>query len=344
MPCLVRSLRPALCSSVTIVATTRPCNARGIDDVRRSSHRAHGVGLLAKAGGLLLLVGFVAQLPQVRSYGWLAPVRGYTDPIARIVRNYVPTVFGGVDWALVVALGVLVVVYTMVQRALLVVEATARPSAAPIPKQVAASPRTSTPAAEANPPTYLSEALLVIDLVNSSELVSRFGNSFFFSLKRRMEQLAMPLATRHGVSYSENTGDGFLFCFPSVAEAAGTVKEIFGALPRLNEDLPEGAEVALRGAVNFGEVIVSGSDGNRTGSAVHKTFRLQGVLPTSVFAAPGGVGAEEVPEKNCVFISEEALSGVEKLPEFQCRFLGLTELKGLPSLHRVYHLQWSGPP
>jgi class 3 adenylate cyclase len=114
-------------------------------------------------------------------------------------------------------------------------------------------------------------------------------------------------------------------------------------LPRLNQGLPEGAEAALRGAVNFGEVILGRSDGNRTGSAVHKTFRLQGVAPATVFAAPGGVGSDEVPEKNCVFISEEALSGVGKLPEFQCRFLGLTELKGLPGLHRVYQLQWGGP-
>ncbi len=301
-------------------------------------------GLLAKVGGLLLLVGFVAQFPQVRSYGWLVHVRGYTDPIARVVRSYLPTFFGGIDWALVGALAALGVVYTVVHRVLLVVEVTARPRPAPAPKRAAASAHASTPTAEAGPPTYKSEALLVIDLVKSSDLVSRFGNSFFFSLMQRMEQLAMPLATRHGVSYSQNTGDGFLFCFPSVAEAAATVKEIFGAVARLNQDLPEGAEAALRGAVNFGEVVVSGSDGNRTGSAVHKTFRLQGVVPASVFAAPGGVGSEEVPEKNCVFISEEALSGVEKLPEFQCRFLGLTELKGLPSLHRVYHLQWNAPP
>jgi class 3 adenylate cyclase len=315
--------------------------------VLRIIHKAWG--LLSAAFSLLLLAGFVAQLPQVSSYGWVPTVRSYTVPIARLVRSYVPTVFGGIDWALIMALGGLGVVFTAVDRALLSVEVAARrsparPRPAPAPEQAVTSARASTPAVGASPPTYKSEALLVIDLVKSSDLVSRYGNSFFFSLKQRMEQLVMPIATRNSVSYSENTGDGFLFCFPSVTQAAGTVKEIFGALPEVNQDLPEGAEVALRGAVNFGEVIVGQNDGNRTGSAVHKTFRLQGVAPASVFAAPGGVGSGEVPEKNCVFISEEALSGVGKLPEFQCRFLGLTELKGLPGLHRVYHLQWSGPP
>jgi len=310
-----------------------------------------GWRLLAAACGVLLLAGFAAQFPQLSPYGWVPSARSYTAPIARMVRTSLPTFFGGLDWALVGALVGLGVVYVAVDRVLQAVEVAARrpparprPAPAPAPRQATApAARAAAPAAGASPPTYKSEALLVIDLVKSSDLVSRFGNSFFFSLKQRMEQLVMPIATRHSVSYSENTGDGFLFCFPSVAQAAGTVQEIFGALPRLNQDLPEGAEAALRGAVNFGEVILGRSDGNRTGSAVHKTFRLQGVGPASVFAAPGGVGSDEVPEKNCVFISEEALSGVGKLSEFRCRFLGLTELKGLPGLHRVYHLQWNGP-
>lgn len=306
-----------------------------------------GWKLLAIAGAAILLAGFVAQFREVQHFGWAWTASSYTAPVARLVHGYLPTTFRGFDGALLVALAALWAAYVIVDRGLQSVEGATRSRAAAARLRPAQGPeRAQAPAAiprggptPANP-SYRSEALLVIDLVKSSDLVSRFGNSFFFNLKQRMEQLVTPVAARHSVTYSENTGDGFLFCFPSVAHAAGAAKEIFQTLPLLNQNLPEGAEAALRAAVNFGEVITGRSDGNRTGSAVHKTFRLQGVGPANVTEAEGGVPRDQVPVKNCVFISEEATAGVAKLPEFRYRFLGLTELKGLPGLHRVYQLEW----
>jgi len=197
------------------------------------------------------------------------------------------------------------------------------------------------PAAPVRPasaaPVYRSEAIVVIDLVKSTDLVARFGNAFLFALKQRLEELVSPISARQNASYSHGTGDGYLICFPSVTQAVGALQEIFRALPSMNKDLPEGAEAALRGAVNFGEVII-GRDNDRTGSAVHKTFRLQSLGAANLIEAEGGVRREEFPDKNYIVVSEEATPGVAKTPGLQCRFLGLCELKGFPGLHRVYQL------
>jgi adenylate cyclase len=211
---------------------------------------------------------------------------------------------------------------------------------APEAERSEAPPVAARAAPAAAHPAYRPEALVVIDLVKSSDLVSRFGNSFFYTLKQKLEQLVTPIVNRYHVSYAKDTGDGFLLCFPSIADAAGAVREIFKVVPLLNRDLPEDAEAAFRAGLNYGEVVVERDGGNRTGTAVHKTFRLQGVGPDNVIEVEGGVSRDEVPRKNCVFVSEEALSGVSRLPDCSCRFLGLTELKGLPGLHRVYQLEW----
>ena len=301
-----------------------------------------GWKLLAIGAAVVLLAGFAGQFREAQRYQWARSAAGITAPVAQLVRGYLPTTYQGLDGALLIGLVGLWGVYAVGDRGLRAAETSTRPGRARRPRPVE-RPAVPGPGAAPAPvnPSYRSEALVVIDLVKSTDLVSRFGNSFFFTLKQRMEQVVMPIAIHHAVSYSENTGDGFLFCFPTIPHAVGAVKDIFRALPLLNQDLPEGAEAALRAAVNFGEVIVARSGGNRTGGAVHKTFRLQGVGPANVTEADGGVRRDEVPSKNCAFISEEAVAGVAKLPDYRCRFLGLAELKGMPGLHRVYQLEWS---
>jgi class 3 adenylate cyclase len=328
--------------------------------------------LLALAGGVLLAAGFVAQFSEFDRFRWAWWASDATAPIAGLVHGIAPTRWGPVDVALLLALVALYVVYAVGDHGLKTLEAGGGDQAAtrygsntrssgsrsgrsrrlvPLAERAAATSAAAgaapgapagAPAASAPPAavthSYRSEAILVIDLVKSSDLVSRFGNSFFFSVKQRLEQLVTPIATRHGVSYSQGTGDGFLFCFPSTVNAVKAVREMIQAVPALNQGLPHDAEAALRAAVNFGEVIAERRD--RTGTAVHKTFRLQGMGPGTVIEAEGGVSPDAIPQKNCVFISEEALGGMAKLPDFSQRFLGLAELKGLPGLHRVYQLEW----
>ena len=302
---------------------------------------------------VFLVVGFVAQLLPPRKYPWVLEISPYTWPITQNVSYYLPTVFQGYDVALLIALALALGCYVVVDRALWAVQDVLRVRAvnarlrvprvepakgaagpaAPIPP----TPLPSRPTASSRSPVYSSEAVVVVDLVNSTSIVTRFGNTFLLMLKHRLEHQVNDVCLRNTAGFTKGTGDGFLVFFPTLASAVAAVREIFEALPTMNTDLPEGGEIALRGALNFGEVIVD-RDGDRTGSAVHKTFRLQSLPAASLIESEGGIKQADFPQKNYILVSEEAMPGVTQIAGLHSRFLGLCELRGFPGLHRVFQI------
>lgn len=290
----------------------------------------------------LMLAGFAAQFLPVRRFPVLLDLLDWTRPVNLMMRDLAPMTYRGIDGSLLIAALTAGVLYTIVDRLLTEVENARRRRA--LQARVAAetasrSTRPAPPAARASAGTYRAEAMLVLDIVNSTVLVTRFGNSFMSEVKQRLERLVSPVSARQGADFTKNTGDGFLVTFPSITQAVAAVREIYAGLPRLNEGLPDGAEVALRSGMNFGEVIVD-HDADRTGSAVHKTFRIQSVGAKDLIPAEGGITREEFPEKNYVVASEETTLALAKTPDVDCRFLGLCELKGFPGIHRLYRLEW----
>jgi len=299
--------------------------------------------LAAFATCLVLIAGFGAQFLQATAYPWVSTAQSYTQPVGQMIQGYLPMTYNGIDFSLFLALVLFWVIYSRIDHGLWTVENRLRPRVTgakvavakqePVRQAQPVSPSPPTPDA----PVYRSEAIAVIDLVNSTDLVTRFGSTFLLTLKHRLEHHAGPISSRHDAGYSESTGDGFLIFFPSVAKALAAIHEMLQRVPAMNVDLPQGAEVALRGALNFGEILVD-RDGRRTGSAVHKTFRLEGLSASTLIEAEGGIRKEEFPDKNYILASEEAASILEKVQGLQCRFLGHCELKGFPGIHRVYKI------
>jgi len=295
---------------------------------------------------VLLLAGFVAQFLQPLSYPWVLTVQGYTRPLQQAIQSYLPTVYNDIDFSLLIVLVLLWIIYSRIDHGLWTVENRLTPRVTRAKSTPAmenalqhvhpVSPSQSSPSQSApNAPVYRSEAIAVIDLCNSTDLITRFGNTFLLTVKHRLEHHAGPISARHGAGYSDFTGDGYLIFFPSVPKALAALQELMERVPAMNTDLPEGAEVALRAALNFGEILVD-RDTQRTGAAIHKTFRLEAVAAPNLIEAKGGIRREEFPEKNYILVSEEAMSILEKVQGVQARFLGHCEYKGFPGIHRVY--------
>jgi len=296
----------------------------------------------------LFLVGFAGQFLPVRRFPFLVDVLAWTRPVSQSVRGMANVTYRGIDGSLLLAAVLVGVLYTVADRLIVEVENASRRRRfrARVATEAAARsarPATPSPGVRSGGGAYRPEALLVIDIVNSTILVTRFGNSFMADVKQRLEHLVSPISLRHGADFTKGTGDGFLITFPSVTQAISAIREIYGGLAAANDGLPEGAEVALRAGLNFGEVIVD-HDSDRTGSAVHKTFRLQSVGPKDLIPSEGGITREEFPEKNYVVLGEEATLALAKAPDTRCRFLGLCELKGFPGIHRIYQLEWDTAP
>ena len=289
---------------------------------------------------LFLVAGFIAQFLPPKKYPWVLGIWNYTWPITQTVARYVPTVLQGHDLSLLIALALLYSVYLIIERGLWMAADALRPR--PVRpkiemeamKEVSLKPLSPLPSKN---PVYSSEAVVVIDLVNSTNLVTRFGNTFLLMLKHRLEHQVNEICLRNAACYSKSTGDGFLMFFPSLGNGVVALREIFEALPTMNTDLQEGAEIALRAALNFGEVIAD-RDGDRTGSAVHKTFRLQSLPPENLIESEGGIKQKDFPEKNYILVSEETMPALAKISGLQSRFLGLCEFKGFPGFHRVYQI------
>lgn len=171
------------------------------------------------------------------------------------------------------------------------------------------------------------DAVLVLDLVQSTELIRERGDEFFRDLLRRIETAFIPVAREYGTRAVDGHGDGFLFCFERADQALAAVRAMYARLPGLNQALPPGADVAFRASLHVGPTF-SDTRGNRTGLAVLKAVR-QG----SVMEMLHGRGAG----RNSLVISEEARGALGPAGA-SARLLGQVALRGFPGTHAVYEV------
>jgi len=170
-----------------------------------------------------------------------------------------------------------------------------------------------------------AEAILVLDLIQSTELIREQGDEFFRDLLRRLETAFIPIARQHRTRGVDGHGDGFLFCFDRADQALEALREMYGRLPALNEALPPGADVAFRATLHVGPTFTD-TRGNRSGLTVLKTVRLGSVMETLQGRGAG---------RNSLVISEEARDALQAAG-ISATLLGHVALRGFPGTHPVY--------
>ena len=96
------------------------------------------------------------------------------------------------------------------------------------------------------PMNFLSEAVLVVDLVNSTFLATHYGEAFAMRARNIMKDRTMEVAEAHGLIFAENTGDGYFMTFPSVLEAVRTAVELLNGLKDRPPDMSPGPPLEVR--------------------------------------------------------------------------------------------------
>jgi class 3 adenylate cyclase len=172
------------------------------------------------------------------------------------------------------------------------------------------------------------EAVLMLDLVQSTELIRERGDEFFRDLLRRIETVYIPVARAHGTRSVDGHGDGFLFCFDRTDQALEAVRAMYARLPAINEAMPPGVAIAFRASLHVGPTVTD-PRGNRTGLTVLKAVRLG-----SVMEMLHGRGAG----RNSLIVSEEARAALGPAAQ-NARFLGQVPLRGFPGTHPAYQLE-----
>jgi class 3 adenylate cyclase len=174
-------------------------------------------------------------------------------------------------------------------------------------------------------PAGAVEAILVVDLIQSTELIRERGDAFFRDLLRRIETAFIPVARRHRNRSVDGHGDGFLFSFGRAPDALAALREMYGRLPAINK--AGGVSIAFRASLHVGPTFTD-TRGNRSGLTVLKTVRLGGVMESLQGRGAG---------RNSLVVSEEARAALEAAG-IATKLLGQVPLRGFPGTHPVYQI------
>lgn len=190
-------------------------------------------------------------------------------------------------------------------------------------------------------PVARSQAVLVVDLVESTHLATHYGDVLGMRARNALKERALEIARGHGLEFAENTGDGYVMTFPAVPDAVQTATELMRSLRERPPDLAPAPPIAARAGIAYGEILVDGG-GSRHGAAINKAFRLVGLSRESFTQVEGEEGqAREVPDRDRILLDEEAAQEL-RAAAVPRRFVGFCSLKGFSGLHRVYAIGASG--
>jgi len=186
------------------------------------------------------------------------------------------------------------------------------------------------------PSATVIEAVLAVDLVNSTQLATRHGESLAMRARNVLERRARAAAESQGVTFIENTGDGCMLTFPSVVAAAQAGAKLLQGLRDRAPDMTPGPPLEVRAALAYGEILLD-SRGVRHGAVINKAFRLMSVPGEAFVNVEAEERLDEIPDRNRVFLDEDAANELSSA-DAAFRQVGVCRLKGFSGFHRVYAL------
>lgn len=182
-----------------------------------------------------------------------------------------------------------------------------------------------------------TEAIVVVDLCNSTDMASTYGDHAVFNMVNDLGEMINSITEKTGKNYQKSTGDGFMVTMDNVASAATLALAVMKKVAVRNSMVEDNKKLNIRFAINVGETRVD-PDGDRLGNAVNMAFRVEGLKGEQMITAPDGVKPEEIPAQNRVLVTEAVYNALKNRSDYELRLLGFFELKGLTGLHRIYEL------
>jgi TolB-like protein/class 3 adenylate cyclase len=135
--------------------------------------------------------------------------------------------------------------------------------------------------ADRRPLTRKLAAILAADVAGYTRLMAQDEAGTFDRLRTHRKELFEPEIAKHGGCIFKLMGDGLLAEFGSVVDAVECAVLLQRRMAERNADVAEDRRIAVRMAVNLGDVIVEGED--RYGDGINIAARLQQL------AKPGGI-------------------------------------------------------
>lgn len=186
------------------------------------------------------------------------------------------------------------------------------------------------------PPAVVTEAVLVVDLVQSTHLATHYGDGVAMRARTLVRDRALTLAASQGLTSSESTGDGCLMTFGLVTGAVETALALLADMEHRATDLAPAPPPSIRAAVTYGEILLDGQ-GARHGAVINKAFRLEGLAREAFVRVEGRASGADIPEHDRIFL-DEAAAEEARAAGFRVDAVGYCALKGFAGLHGVSRL------
>ena len=183
------------------------------------------------------------------------------------------------------------------------------------------------------PAGVVIEAVLAVDLVNSTWLATHHGEDLAMRARNVLERRTLEAGNSNGVTFVENTGDGCMMTFPSVLAAAHAARKLLQGLRDRPPDMTPGPPLEVRAAVTYGQILLD-SRGSRHGATINKAFRLMSVPAEAFVNVEGEERLAEIPDRNRIFLDEDAANEAG-FAVLTLRRVGVCRLKGFSGFHRV---------
>ena len=187
--------------------------------------------------------------------------------------------------------------------------------------------------------TFIHEAILVVDLCESTKMAVTQGDVFAMRIKNKMKACVREVAQSFGATFLENIGDGYMVTFPTGADAVRAAVKILQNAEEYNKTVPEKEKIDLRIGLNYGEMVLD-EQGGRHGAALNKVFRIEGITKEQQQNLGEGLKPEEFLDKNRIFMSEEIKEEIKDMGDIHAQLVGVFDLKGFTGLHRIYYIPW----
>lgn len=189
------------------------------------------------------------------------------------------------------------------------------------------------------PAGVVVEAVLVVDLVNSTWLATHHGEELAMRARNLLERRALAAANPRGVTFVENTGDGCMMTFPSALAAAQAARKLLRGLRERPPEMAPAPPLEVRAGITYGQILLD-ARGSRHGATINEAFRLMNVAAADFVAVQGEEQLETIPDRNRAFLDEDAANEL-KAADVSLRQVGICRLKGFSGFHRAFELRWS---
>ena len=183
------------------------------------------------------------------------------------------------------------------------------------------------------PAESIPEAIMVIDLVGSSNIAQAVGDRIASKVKNTLLDHLKENLSKYPADFVKGTGDGYLIVFSKVKPA---VKLAMGFLSDLtNQRSFSGIRVRI--GIHYGETFTL-PDGDRRGMAVDMAFRVEGVKIENMHQTVIGIKKAEMPRSDRIFITEAVQRMIANDRSIKLRCIGFFDLKGFNGRHKLFEV------